>query len=70
MEKEYSYDLYNELGRVKGGKITEEEYMSVVNRKDIKLKQEWETKYTDRTLYGKMFVLNEKNKLFIWKEVK
>ena len=68
--KEYSYDIYNKLGRVQGGKITEDTYNETINRKDIKLVQEWETEFKDSILYGKQYRLNSGYTLFIWKEVK
>ena len=68
--KEYSYDIYNKLGRVQGGKITEDTYNETINRKDIKLVQEWETEFKDSILYSKQYRLNSGYTLFIWKEVK
>lgn len=68
--KEYSFDIYNELGRVQGGKLTEEAYDKTTNRKDIELVKEWETEFKDSTLYGKQYRLNSGYTLFVWKEVK
>ena len=65
---EYSYDLYDKTGRVKGGPLSEKHYNDVINS-DLKLKKEWNTKFKSSTLYAREYDLEDGWILFIWKEV-
>ena len=69
MKKEYSYDIYNDLGRVQGGNLTEEAYNEALKRTDIELVQEWETEYKEEITYGKQYKVGKDYRLFIWKKV-
>lgn len=64
----YDYDIYNKLGRVQGGSLTEEAYNNAINRTDINLVKEWETEYNESTVYGKLYKIND-YELYMWKEV-
>ena len=68
MRIEYSYDLYNEYGRVEGKKINEVYYNEVI-KSDFKLVREWESKLKKSVLYAKQYELGNGYILFIWKEV-
>lgn len=67
--KKYSYDIYNQFGRVQGGGLTEDAYNETLNRKDIQLIKEWKTEYEDKTMFGKQYKINDNYILFIWKEI-
>lgn len=68
MRIEYSYDLYNEYGRVEGKKINEVYYNEVIDS-NFKLVKEWKTKFKRSVLYAKQYELDNGYILFIWKEV-
>lgn len=64
----YSYDLYNNNGRVEGKEINEVYYNEVINS-NFKLIKEWKSKLKKSVLYAKQYKLDNGYILFIWKEV-